>query len=167
MAEEKQKLGRDVFIALAAIGWADGNLDENEADAIVRTASEEGLEIEEIAAIEEATKSPVEVGAIDISTMTKADRLFVYAVGTWISRVDGEVALDELKALQELAVALKIPDAPRRIASKIAAEVGKLEAGDEPSFFELPKLRRTLKKRLDEARELREAQVPAEGDDAS
>ena len=41
------KLGRDVFVALAAIGWADGKLDDEEADAIVRTAVEEGLTIEE------------------------------------------------------------------------------------------------------------------------
>ena len=47
------RLGRDVFLALAAIGWADGKLDEEEADAIVRTALEEGLELEEIGEIEE------------------------------------------------------------------------------------------------------------------
>ena len=33
-----EKMGRDVFIALAAIGWADGTLDADEADAIVRAA---------------------------------------------------------------------------------------------------------------------------------
>jgi hypothetical protein len=45
MAEEKHPLGRDVYIALAAVGWADGNLDLEEAYASVRTA--EGL-MEEI-----------------------------------------------------------------------------------------------------------------------
>jgi len=43
------RLGRDVFLALAAVGWADGKLDADEADAIVRTAAEEGLPIEQIA----------------------------------------------------------------------------------------------------------------------
>ena len=42
-----------MFLALAAIGWADDNLDEEEADAIVRLALEEGLEIDEIAEIVE------------------------------------------------------------------------------------------------------------------
>ena len=51
MPTEKPKLGRDVYIALAAVGWADGNLDQEEADAIVRTALEEGLDIAEIAEI--------------------------------------------------------------------------------------------------------------------
>ena len=85
----EEKLGRDVFVALAAIGWADGKLDEDEADAIVRTAIEEGLDLDEVAAIEQATKERTDIGAIDIGRMSKADRLFVYAVGAWITRVDG------------------------------------------------------------------------------
>jgi hypothetical protein len=55
---QQQRLGRDVFIALSAVGWADGKLDPDEADAIVRTALEEGLELDEIVEIERATKSP-------------------------------------------------------------------------------------------------------------
>ena len=70
------RLGRDVFIALAAIGWADGNLDGEEADAIVRTAIEEGLELDEIAEIEEATKKHVDIGVIDRHDLSKEDRLF-------------------------------------------------------------------------------------------
>ena len=38
-------------MALAAVGWADGTLDPDEADAIVRTAAEEGLPLEQIAEI--------------------------------------------------------------------------------------------------------------------
>jgi tellurite resistance protein len=38
--------GRDVFIALAAVAWADGTLDPDEADAIVRAAADLGVELE-------------------------------------------------------------------------------------------------------------------------
>jgi uncharacterized membrane protein YebE (DUF533 family) len=69
MSENKPRLGRDVYIALAAIGWSDGQLDQEEADAIVRTALEEGLDIDEIAEIEEATKKPVDIGVIDRKNM--------------------------------------------------------------------------------------------------
>ncbi len=97
----QERLGRDVFIALAAIGWADGKLDEEEADAIVRTAVEEGLAIEEIEEIESATKSPVDIGVIDRSSMTKADRLFVYAVAAWMTRLDGTRDDKEIEALDK------------------------------------------------------------------
>jgi len=154
----EQRIGRDVFLALAAVGWADGKLDPREADAIVRMALDEGLEIEEIAEIEKATTEPLDIGAIDISKMTKADRLFVYAVGSWVARVDGRVAAEELAALDELGARLHIPQRPREHADRIAAEIGELEHSDEAVFYNLPKLRRTLKRRLAEAQRLRAEQ---------
>ena len=152
------KLGRDVFIALAAIGWADEKLESDEADAIVRMAAEEGLEIEEIAEIEEATKTKVDIGDMDLSGLSKEDRLFVYAVGAWIARVDGTVLPQEITALNQLGHALKLPDKPREYADTIAMEVGKLSESDKPAFYNLAKLRKTLKVRLAEAQKLREQQ---------
>src|SRR5687768_17707905 len=95
MAEEKPRLGRDVYIALAAVGWADGKLDQEEADAIVRTALDEGLALEEIQEIEDATKMPVDIGVVDRKNMSKEDRLFVYAVASWMTRLDGKVTAAE------------------------------------------------------------------------
>src|SRR5215510_5617940 len=95
------RLGRDVFLALAAVGWADGKLDADEADAIVRTAADEGLPIEEIVEIEKATKEPIDIGVIDRTGLTKEDRLFVYAVASWMTRLDGIVAEKETLALKK------------------------------------------------------------------
>ena len=145
--DEKQRLGRDVFIALAAIGWADGKLDSEEADAIVRTALEEGLELEEINEIEEATKHPVEIGVIDRAKLSKEDRLFVYAVASWITRLDGTVDAKETDALLKLAEALKVPDGPRSAADKIAQDIALLPEGDRPSRYDLPKLRKVITER--------------------
>jgi uncharacterized membrane protein YebE (DUF533 family) len=169
MGEEKTeqtetKLGKDVFVALAAIGWADGKLDGDEADAIVRCALEEGLDLEEITAIEEATKTPVDLGSIELGKLSKADRLFIYAVGTWITRIDGHVADEEKDALVKLGKALKIPEKPREHADAIAEEIGTLGESDKPAFFNLPKLRKTLKVRLAEAQRLR-AEAKADDDD--
>jgi uncharacterized membrane protein YebE (DUF533 family) len=160
MSEER--LGRDVFLALAAIGWADGNLDGEEADAIVRTAVEEGLEIEEIEEIEAATKAPIEMGNIDRSKMSKADRLFVYAVASWLSRLDGVVALGEQVALDQLGAALAIPEAPRAHADAIAREIADLPEGDRPSQYDLPKLRKTIAERLEAAHKARIAKGETE-----
>src|ERR1700751_1034767 len=101
----ENRLGRDVFLALAAIGWADGKLDPEEADAIVKTALEEGLGLEGIAEIEGGTKNPLDLGVIDRSNMSKADRLFVYAVASWMTRLDGTVDAPEIAALARLGTA--------------------------------------------------------------
>lgn len=152
-----QRLGRDVFIALAAIGWADGHLDEDEADAIVRTAMEEGLELEEIGEIEEATKNRIDLSVIDRSPMSKADRLFVYAVASWMTRLDGVVAIQEQLALDQLGELLKIPKAPREHADAIAKEIAELPEGDRPARYDLRALRDTIQARLAEAQAARTA----------
>lgn len=149
----KPILGKDVYLALAAVGWADGQLTTPAADAIVRTALDEGLEFEEVAEIEAATKAPIDVGQIDHMDMTKADRLYVYAVASWIAEIDGGVTSAENTALAQLGDSLKIPDAPRARADEIMKEIA--AHADRPERFDLLSLRRTLNARLKEARQAR------------
>jgi uncharacterized membrane protein YebE (DUF533 family) len=139
---------KDVFIALAAVAWADGQVDPDEADAIVRAAVEEGLSIEEITAIEEATKDPVDLGVIDRSGLSKEDRLFVYAVACWIARMDGQVTETETDALAKLGERLGIPERPRVHAEALVREVAELPSGDRPAMYDLAKLRGLLGERL-------------------
>ncbi|MGO8994367.1 MAG: DUF533 domain-containing protein [Polyangiaceae bacterium] len=148
MSETRETVGarwnKDVFVALAAIGWADGKLDPDEADAIVRAAVDAGLELEEIAAIEAATQKPVALGTIDKSGLSKDDRLFVYAIACWIARLDGKVTDEESGTLADLAEKLEVPERRRAHAEKRAAEVAALPEGDRPDRYDLAKLRAVL-----------------------
>jgi uncharacterized membrane protein YebE (DUF533 family) len=157
MAEEKPRLGRDVYIALAAVGWADGTLDQEEADAIVRTALEEGLDITEIAEIEAATKERTDLGVIDRKNLSKEDRLFVYAVACWLTRLDGVVSAAETEALTRLGEALKIPEKPRGIVDGIAQEVAN-RGDDRPDRYDLIGLRRAIGDRLKSAQVKKDAE---------
>ena len=147
MTAHKTGLGRDVYIALAAVGWADGQLDQEEADAIVRTALEEGLDLDEIAEIEEATKHPVDLGVIDRKNLSKEDRLFVYGVASWITRLDGVISEGEQAALSKLGEALKVPEKPRAAVDGIAQDVANL-SDDRPLRYDLLALRRIIGERL-------------------
>jgi uncharacterized membrane protein YebE (DUF533 family) len=146
MAESR--LNRDVFMALAAIAWSDGSLDPEEADAIVRAAVEAGLELDEIAEIEEATKVPTTLGTLDRAVLSKEDRMFVYALARWIAALDGVVSLGESAALEELASRLGIPDRTRAIAEGIAREVAAMPDGDRPARYDLVRLRELIGARL-------------------
>jgi uncharacterized membrane protein YebE (DUF533 family) len=148
-------LGRDVFLALAAVGWADGRLTPEGADAIVRCALEEGLDLDEIREIEEATKAPLDVGVVDRLAMPKADRLYVYAVASWIASLDGKVSESETQALDKLGAALGVPEAPRRHADEMMREIA--AEGDRPMRFDLPRLRTTIAERLEAAQAARQA----------
>jgi uncharacterized membrane protein YebE (DUF533 family) len=154
MTHEKPRLGRDVYLALAAVGWADGQLDSEEADAIVRTALEEGLELEEIAEIEAATKKPMDLGIVDRTNLSKEDRLFVYAVASWMTRLDGVVSEKEIGALTRLGEALKIPERPRALVDGIAQDVANL-SDQRPSRYDLGALRRIIGERLRGAQQAR------------
>jgi uncharacterized membrane protein YebE (DUF533 family) len=142
---------KDIFVALAAVAWVDGHLDADEADAIVRAAADDGVPLEEIAAIEEATKAPVDLGVIDRTGMSKEDRLFVYAVACWIARIDGRVTAQEGDLLAKLGERLGIPERPRVRAEAIAREVAELPDGDRPARYDLMALRRILGERLVDA----------------
>lgn len=161
-------LGRDVYLALAAVGWADGQLTTLAADAIVRTALAEGLEFEDVAAIEEATQKPIDVGVIDRMNMSKSDRLYVYAVAAWIAELDGHMSEPEKDALAKLGEALKVPEAPRHHAGEIMKEIA--SRADKPERFDLLALRRTLDERLNAAQKARiqagEASKPEPDTDA-
>jgi uncharacterized membrane protein YebE (DUF533 family) len=147
MSEEKTRLGRDVYIALAAVGWADGKLESDEADAIVRAALDEGLELADIAEIEEATKNPVDIGVVH-QKLSKEDRLYVYGIAAWIARMDGVVTDDESSALGKLATVLKIPDRPREIVTKIVGDIASLSGDNRPDRYDLGELRRVIGERL-------------------
>lgn len=161
------RLGRDVFLALAAVGWSDGELDGEEADAIVRLALEEGLDLDEINAIEQATREPLDLSFVDRSNLTKADRLFVYAVASWMVHLDGVLDDREIGALRQLGDLLRIPDAPRDHADAIAREIAELPEGDRPARYDLHLLRDTLVERLAEAQRLREEAARDGGDQAA
>jgi uncharacterized membrane protein YebE (DUF533 family) len=156
MTEQKTRLGRDVYLALAAVGWADGQLDQDEADAIVRTALEEGLELDEIAEIEEATKNPIDLGVIDRKNLSKEDRLFVYGVASWITRLDGVVSAAEQSALAQLGETLKVPEKPRSVVDGIAQDVANM-SDDRPDRYDLLALRRIIAERLTAAGNKRDA----------
>jgi uncharacterized membrane protein YebE (DUF533 family) len=148
MTELKNRLGRDVFLALAAVGWADGTLDQEEADAIVRTALEEGLELDEIAEIEEATKHRIDIGVVDRKNLSKEDRLFVYGVAAWITRMDGVVTENESSVLGKLGDMLKVPARPREIVDKIVIDVAAMSDDVRPARYDLLALRRVIGERL-------------------
>ena len=148
-------LGRDVYLALAAVGWADGKLTQEAADAIMRTALEEGLDLDTVSEIEEATMRPQQIESINRLTMSKSDRLYVYAIASWITLLDGKVTSNERVVLDQLANVLGVPDAPRAHADAIMREVA--AQGDRPDRFDLIGLRRRLDEELERAHAARKA----------
>lgn len=142
------RLSREVFVALAAVGWADGDLDREEADGILRAATEVGLDIDALQHIEEATKQRVTMESFDVKRLSAIERTFVYATGVWLARLDGHVDPEERVALRRLGDLLGIPDGIRTHASAAALEVAQLPTGDRPARYDFARLYERLQERL-------------------
>lgn len=136
----------DVFRALLAIGWIDGELGEAEADAILRAAREEGLEEYTVEELRAASKAPLDFGEIDVSALSSADRLYIYAVSSWIAQVDGEVLDVERSALHAVATLLGITGLGRQEMNETVTRLAARE--DAPDRLDLRGLRDAIAQRL-------------------
>lgn len=147
-AKAPHKLGKEAFLALAAIGWSDGSLDAEEAAGIVRAAREEGLAPADLAAVERATQQRVDLAAIDRGRLTPVERTFIYACAVWLARLDGHVEPEEKRALHALGDELGIPDGVRTHASAAALEVAQLPSGESAARYDFARLRARVEERL-------------------
>lgn len=111
------KLGKDVFIALAAVVWSDGELVEAEAKALLQAARAWGLAGEELAEVERAMREHVPLERVGELDLAGDARLLVYALATWLTQIDGVVVPTESETLAQLGVLLDLTEEDRALAA--------------------------------------------------
>jgi uncharacterized membrane protein YebE (DUF533 family) len=136
-------MSQDVFVALAAVAGADGKIDDDERVALEHAASSRGVDA---SAIADAARGGID--ALDPSSIAASERLFVYAMAYWMSRIDGDLTEDEDAVLTRLGKKLELADEPRMNAEAAVDEVAALPAGSRPDRFDLDRLRTLLAERL-------------------
>jgi hypothetical protein len=148
MTDGQTPLPREVFILLAAVARADGKLDAEEVDAIARAALDEGLELAEVESIEKAIRDGVAIDEVDIYKLSARDRLYAYAVASWVSLVDGARTEREDAALFSLAFVLRLTPRGRQEADELVNELFHRPDGEKLERFDLKGLRAELERRL-------------------
>lgn len=132
-------LSRELFQTLLAIGWIDGELAPEERDSILAAAKQAGLEPQQIDALAAMAATPVAFTDMDFSDMDLEQRLFVYAVASWVAQVDEKVTGDERAALHAIATLLGLTGRGRTMMD---ATVDKLRStADAPARLDLAGLR--------------------------
>jgi len=142
------KLPKQSFLALAAIGWADGSLEPVEATGLLRAAREAGVAGDDLAEVEHAVKSKAALEAVDVSGMSSWDQVLTYALAAWLAQLDGVVSTSEKGPLAELANKLGLTEALRVRAAAAANDVACLPGGGRPERYDFQKLAQRLKERL-------------------
>jgi hypothetical protein len=143
------KLGKNVFLAIAAVGGADGVVSKADVEALLRAAAECGVDGADLTEVERVASLPK--GRFDVVknlAMTPEERLFAYAIATWLVRSDGVVMPEEKMALMKLGDVLRLADGDRTRASSASFQVEQLAPGDRPQKFEIFALADRMKSAL-------------------
>jgi tellurite resistance protein len=136
-------LGSDVYFALAALAWADGFFDDEDAEAIARVAVYDGLDEDSLARLKSRIRQRVTLDSIDVAKLAEEDRLFVYAVASWMARLDGVVSKHESQVLANVASMLALTPQQCDRARAEALEVA-TSSGRRPKDYNLVALRQRL-----------------------
>jgi uncharacterized membrane protein YebE (DUF533 family) len=141
-------LPKQAFVALAAVGWADGSLKRSEAAALVEAAKKHGLEGDDLAEVERSTKSSVALAAFEPGEMSTWDRVVTYALASWMARLDGVQSTSETETLKLLGERLGLDNPVRDRAASAAFDIAVLPEGGRPDKYDFGKLVDRLREKL-------------------
>lgn len=136
------------FLALAALGWADGSLQRKEADGLVRAAKACGIEGADSAEVERATKEHTALDAEHVGGLSRWEQVLTYALASWLAYLDGVQSTDERETLAKLGDAMGLDKALRVRAAAAANDIACLPEGGRPDRFDFVKLAERLRDRL-------------------
>jgi uncharacterized membrane protein YebE (DUF533 family) len=139
-------LDKDLFMVLAAVASADGNIDADELRALERAARDHGIDDAGVRSMTDAARGGL--ASLDLTRTAEGERTFVYAMAYWMSRLDGDMSETEDAVLTTLGKKLALEDAARMGAEAAVDEVAAMPEGDRPERFDLERLRALLASRL-------------------
>ena len=136
------------FLALAALGWADGSLQRKEADGLVRAARACGVAGADLAEIERATKERIALDAEHVEGLSRWEQVLTYSLASWLAYLDGVQSTDERETLAQLGDVMGLDKALRVRAAAAANDIACLPEGGRPDRFDFVKLAERLRERL-------------------
>jgi uncharacterized membrane protein YebE (DUF533 family) len=140
----KARINYQVFLALATVAWANGDLAPEERAGILSAARYAGYSDGELSSLSKAIETPRELSSLSLHRLTALDRVFIFATAEWLARLDGVVEQSEVAALAALGDFLKLSEQVRVNARRAALEIAQLPSGDRPDRYDLVKLRELI-----------------------
>jgi hypothetical protein len=143
-----KRLPLESFLALAAIGWADGSLQRVERTGLLRAASECGLTPEECAKVERASKEQHGLDGVELGGMTRWEQVLTYALASWFAALDGVISTSEHETMIRIGDKLGLDQALRTRAAAAANDIACLPGGGKPERYDFVKLVERLHERM-------------------
>ena len=124
-----KKLPLQSFLALAAIGWADGSLQRIEREGLLRAAKECGLTGEEVVLVERASREQRALNGVELGGMSRGEQVLTYALASWFAALDGVISTSEHETLVRVGDKLGLDAALRVRAAAAANDIACLPGG--------------------------------------
>ncbi|NUO54687.1 MAG: TerB family tellurite resistance protein [Polyangiaceae bacterium] len=142
------ELPKEAFIALAALGWADGSIRPSEKAGLLKAASSCGVAGGDLAEVEAALTKETKLDGFVPGDMSDWQRLLTYGLAVWLARLDGVQSTDESAVLKELAKRLDLDQQKTDRASAAAFDVFCLPEGGRPDRFDFVALDKRMREKL-------------------
>jgi len=138
------QMNPQVFLAIATVAWANGDLSADERAGILNAARSVGYSEGDLGLLSKGIEMRRELSSLSLHRFSALDRVFAYAASEWLARLEGTVGTSEQAALDALSDFLKIAPDVRDEARAAVLEISRLPSGDRPERYDFLKLREVL-----------------------
>ena len=101
--------------SLVAVAWADGRVDDEEAEVIDALLAAFEIEGEDAEGIRHYAKTPKSLDDVPLTDLSASDRRLLLQHAVILTYVDGEQSEAEVKVLNDLVERLRIPPAEAKV----------------------------------------------------
>jgi hypothetical protein len=144
----ERRLPLQSFLALAAIGWADGSLQRIEREGLLRAAEECGIAGDELAQVDQASKDHRTLDGVDLAGLSRWEQVLTYALAGWFAALDGVISTSEHETMVRIGDKLGLDPALRVRAAAAANDIACLPGGGRPERYDFVKLVARLHERM-------------------
>lgn len=141
-------MNNQVFLAIATVAWANGDLSADERAGILSAARSAGYTDDDLALLTKGIEMRRDLSSLSLHRLSALDRVFAYAASEWLARLEGTVGQSEQAALKALGDFLMVSEEVRASALQAVQEVSQLPSGDKPDRYDFVKLREVLERKL-------------------
>lgn len=142
-------MNNQVFLAIATVAWANGDLSADERAGILSAARSAGYSDQDLALLGRGIEMRRELSSLSLHRMSAQDRVFAYAASEWLARLEGgQVGPSEAAALKALGDFLLVSEDVRAKALEAVQEIAALPTGNRPDRYDFVKLREVLERKL-------------------
>jgi len=145
-------MNTQVFLAIATVAWANGDLSADERAGILSAARSAGYNDDDLALLTKGIEMRRDLSSLSLHRMSALDRVFAYAASEWLARLEGTVGQSEAAALKALGDFLMVSEEVRDSARQAVLEIAQLPTGARPERYDFVMLREVLERNLAKGR---------------